>query len=179
MQIPAHTLEGCRQHDEAAQEALYRICYPDMMRVALRYAPNNADAADILNRGMFKVLTKIEQFQGSEQNFGGWIKRIIVNEAIDFVRANPAFNAHQDLDTALHLAESAPNQEHAVEAQNIALLLQQLPPTSAAVFNLFALEGYSHREISVMLDISEVNSKWHLHSARQKLQLLIRQTATV
>lgn len=172
-------MAGCRKHDGVAQEALYRICYPVLMRMALRYAPNNADAADILNRGLFKVLTKIEQFNGNEQNFGGWIKRIVVNEAIDFVRANPAFGTTQGMDAALYLAEDVPNQEQAMEAQNITYLLQQLPPTSAAVFNLFALEGYSHREIGVMLDITEVNSKWHLHNARQRLQLLIRQTATL
>ena len=179
MQIPAITLEGCRRQDGAAQEALYRICYPEMMRLALRYAQNSADAADILNRGLFKVLTKIEQFKGNDQNFGGWIKRIVVNEALDFVRANPAFKQHQELDSALNIAVDMPNQEQASEAQNITHLLQQLPLTTATVFNLYALEGYSHREIGESLGISETNSKWHLHSARQKLQQLIRSTATL
>jgi RNA polymerase sigma factor (sigma-70 family) len=178
MQIPAHTLEGCRQQKNAAQEALYRLCYPALMRLTMRYARNQADAADILNRGFFKVFTKIDQFNGTEENFGGWIKRIVVNEALDFVRTHPAFNAHQALEEAMHLSESHA-EEQKETAQNIILLLQQLPLTTATVFNLFALEGYSHREISESLGISEVNSKWHLHSARQKLQQLLRQTAAL
>lgn len=179
MEISAKILDGCQRHDAVAQEALYRICYPVLMRLAMRYTRNNADAADILNRGLFKALTKIEQFKGNEQNFGGWIKRIVVNEALDFVRANPAFSTHQELESALQLAEVAPMQEQTAFEQNILHLLQQLPLTTATVFNLFALEGYSHREIGDMLGINENNSKWHLHSARQKLQQLIRKSEPV
>jgi len=148
------------------------------MRLTLRYAHNNADAADILNRGLFKVLTKINQFNGTEENFGGWIKRIVVNEALDFVRANPAFKTHQELDAAMNICD-IPMEEQAETNQNIVHLLEQLPMTTATVFNLFALEGYSHREISETLGISEANSKWHLHSARQKLQQLIRQISAL
>lgn len=148
------------------------------MRLTLRYAHNQADAADILNRGLFKVLTKIEQFNGSEANFGGWVKRIVVNEALDFVRANPAFKNFQTLETAAHVGE-APLVEPLETEQSIVQMLQHLPLTTATVFNLYALEGYSHREISKTLGISENNSKWHLHSARQKLQQLLRQTAAL
>lgn len=146
------------------------------MRLAIRYAGNHTDAADILNRALFKVLTKIEQFNGDEQNFGGWIKRILTNEALDFVRANPAFKAHQELETATHVPVETALEEPAGLEHNITHLLRQLPLTTATVFNLFALEGYSHREIGEMLGINENNSKWHLHSARQKLQQLIRKT---
>ncbi len=178
MQIAIEILEGCRRQERTAQAALYQLCYPTLMRVALRYAANVADAADILNRGFFKVFTKIDQFTGTEQNFGGWIRRIIVNEALDFVKANPAFKKHEDLDAAAHIGEH-PASVHEEAAQDILHLLHLLPLTTATVFNLFALEGYSHQEISARLDISEVNSKWHLHSARQQLKRLLRQTTAL
>ncbi|NUO02419.1 MAG: sigma-70 family RNA polymerase sigma factor [Saprospiraceae bacterium] len=178
MQISEMVLEGCRRHERAAQAELYRLCYPTLMRVALRYAPNADDAADILNRGFYKVFTKIDQFAGAESNFGGWIRRIIVNEALDFVRANPAFKRHEDLETAAHLGE-CPASEHEEAAAGILHLLHQLPMMTAAVFNLFALEGYSHQEISVQLGITETHSKWRLHSARQQLQRLLRQTTAL
>lgn len=145
------------------------------MRVALRYARNADDAADILNRGFFKVFTKIDQFVGTAENFGGWIRRIIINEALDFVRADPGFSGHEALEAAAHLGAS-PDVEHIEAAQGILQLLHRLPLTTATVFNLFAIEGFSHQEISEQLGITETNSKWHLHSARQKLQQLLRQT---
>lgn len=178
MQITEAILEGCRQHERAAQAALYRLCYPTLMRVALRYAPNADDAADILNRGFFKVFTKIDQFAGTEHNFGGWIRRVIVNEALDFVKANPAFKKHETLDAATEIGE-LPASEREEAAENILHLLQQIPLATAAVFNLFVLEGYSHEEISAQLGITEANSKWRLHSARQQLQRLLRQTTAL
>ena len=178
MQITEAVLEGCRRHERAAQAELYRLCYPTLMRVALRYAPNADDAADILNRGFFKVFTKIEQFAGSEHNFGAWIRRVIVNEALDFIKANPAFKKHEALEAATEIGE-LPASEREEAAENILHLLKQLPLMTAAVFNLFALEGYSHQEIGAQLGITETHSKWRLHSARQQLQGLLRQTTAL
>ncbi|MBX2928782.1 MAG: sigma-70 family RNA polymerase sigma factor [Saprospiraceae bacterium] len=175
VQITELILEGCRRQERPAQAALYRQCSPALMRVALRYARNADDAADILNRGFFKVFTKIDQFAGTAENFGGWIRRIIINEALDFVRADPGFSGHEALEAAAHIGAS-PDVEHIEAAQSILRLLRRLPLTTATVFNLFAMEGFSHQEISEQLGITETNSKWHLHSARQKLQQLLRQT---
>jgi RNA polymerase sigma-70 factor (ECF subfamily) len=176
MVISAEIFEGCRRQERPAQEQLYQRCYPDLMRVALRYVHNEADAADILNRAMFKAFTRIAQFGGTADNFGGWLLRILVHEALDFLRARPAAQANQPLEEALHLS-SGLRPDSARDAEDILALLRRLPATTAAVFNLFALEGYSHQEISAMLDISAANSRWHLHSARQKLQQWIAQTA--
>ncbi len=174
MQIAEPILERCRRQERAAQAELYRQCYPTLMRVALRYAPNEADAADILNRGFFKVFTRIEQFTGTHQNFGGWIRRIVVNEALDFIKANPAFKRHEELEAAAHIGQET-TYEQTETTENILYLLRQLPLTTATVFNLFALEGYSHQEIGDQLGITETTSRWHLHSARQQLQRLLRQ----
>lgn len=178
MVISAELFEGCRRQERPAQEQLYRRCYPALMRTALRYVYNEADAADILNRAMFKTFTRIEQFAGTHENFGGWLLRILVNEALDFVRSRASSQACLPLEDALHLSHASSPDWHD-GAENILALLQQLPETTAAVFNLFALEGYSHQEISELLQISPENSRWHLHAARQKLQKLIAKTAAL
>ncbi len=166
-------LQGCKQYERSAQEALYRQCYAPMMRVALRYLINEADAASVLNRAMLKVFTKIDQFQGAPEQFEAWIRRIVVNESLDCLRSQRQLLAFEPLECGAEASET-PAADHYANEQNILSLLAQLPRTSATVFNLYVLEGYSHREIGEQLNITEANSKWHLHAARQKLQNLLR-----
>lgn len=137
MQITEVVLEGCRRHERAAQAELYRLCYPTLMRVALRYAPNADDAADILNRGLFKVFTKIEQFAGAAQNFGGWIRRIIMgNEALDFIKANPAFKKHEALEAATEELANYPPLQTEEAAGKYPALTETIPMMTATVSTL-------------------------------------------
>lgn len=125
---------------------------------------------------MFKVFTRIDQFVGNEDNFFGWIKRIVVNESIDQVRKKENFFSLEELPGYDQISDF---EEIASEREiDIHYLLSRLPLLSATVFNMFVIEGYSHREISRVLDITEGNSKWHLHSARKKLQNLLT-TSTI
>lgn len=178
MQVSKELFDQCCEGQAKAQEALYRQCYVPLMRVALRYTSNEQDAADILNRCFFKVFTKITTFQGKMEQFGFWMRKILVREAIDFVRSQKSWNQRK-------MAVKAPAKsvasatDHMIENQNFLHLLQQLPPTTALVFNLFAIEGYSHKEVAKLLDISESNARWHLHSARKQLKQLLQQTAAL
>ena len=175
--IPEQILGACRQQDRAAQEQLYRLCYEPFMRLCLRYANNRDDAADILNKAFFNILTRIDQYTG-QGAFVGWMKRILVNVAVDYVRANQRFRFHEPVEQAHEMpGQAQPDAELA--RHDVLKMLRELPYTTGAVFNLFAVEGYAHREIADMLGITEANSKWHLHQARKRLQQQLKETNTL
>ena len=177
LSVPEDILEGCRRKERAAQEQLYRLCYEPYLRLCLRYTGNRSDAADILNKAFFNILTRIDQYRG-EGNFAGWMKRIVVNAAVDYVRSNSRFRYHEPVENAGEVpGQSLPDQD--LVRHDLLQMLQQLPFTTASVFNLFAMEGYSHREVGEMLGITEGNSKWHLHYARQILQQQLKTAAAL
>ncbi len=175
--IPEHILDGCRKQDRAAQQQLYQLCYASFFRLCLRYAECQADAADILNKAFFNIFTRLDQYRG-EGSFVGWMKRIIVNAAVDYIRSNRRFRYHEPVEAAADIPGQA-RADHELAHSDLLALLRHLPFTSSAVFNLYVLEGYSHREIGTMLGITEGNSKWHLHHARQILQRHLTQTAVL
>lgn len=147
------------------------------MRLCLRYANNRNDAADILNKAFFNILTRIDQCK-EDAAMVGWMKRIVVNAAVDYIRANHRFRVHD----AVEQAGDMPGQSHpdqSLARHDLMRMLRELPYTTSAVFNLFALEGYAHREIAEMLGITEANSKWHLHHARKLLQQQLNESAQV
>lgn len=145
------------------------------MRICLRYANNRDDAAGILNKAFFNILTRIDQYSGQGE-FIGWAKRILVNAAVDYVRASQRFRFHEPVESACDVpGQSEPDQELA--RHDLLKMLRELPYTTGAVFNLFVIEGYAHREISDLLGITETNSKWHLHQARKLLQKQLTETA--
>lgn len=172
MKIDAEILLSCRNGDRKGQEQLYKLCYTPLMKHLYRYIYDPTDAADVLNRAMFKTLTRIEQFSGNGDNFFGWIKRIVTNEAIDYLRAKPNFYATDELDKVVQQTGFSEIENEEVN-EELTQLLSQLPGLSAAVFSMYALEGYSHKEIAESLSISIPNSKWHLFNARKKLQQIV------
>lgn len=171
MTISGDILAGCRRQERGAQEALYRCCYPTLMRIALRYTGRPDEAADVLNRAMFKVFTRLDGFHGDATQWPAWIRTILIREALDALRARPEATHAMPADELPLPAPARPE-----DPEYILRLLERLPRVTASVFNLYAMEGYSHREIGEWLGISEANSKWHLHAARQKLQAWITQS---
>jgi RNA polymerase sigma factor (sigma-70 family) len=161
----------CRQQDRKAQEQVYTYFYQDAFRIACRYAKNEDDAKDILNDSFFTVFTKIDQFNGNASNFFAWVKKIIVNKSLDQLRSAAFKNSTVSLDEVQH--ETITDNQHHDFDYNIIKFIQLLPFTTSSVFNLFVMEGYNHKEISQLLGITEANSKYHLHSARQKLKNMI------
>lgn len=171
MKVSSEIIEGCRQNNRLAQEQLYQLFYADLMRIALRYVINQTDAQDVLNTSMLKVFKKIDSFQGTHENFGGWVKRIVVHQSIDFIRCRKSFNErHITLDV---LPEKEFDQNWEDDPSYILKLLEALPEIEKTVFNLSLIEGYSHKDISEMLSISVANSKWKLHSAKKKMKTWI------
>jgi RNA polymerase sigma factor (sigma-70 family) len=142
--------------------------YPFAMAIALRYARDNQDAADIVSHAFVKVFKSIQSYEATKGVFEAWLKRIVTNEAIDHIKQRSRFTT-----TELDAAEEPSINNAVIEATDavaIMELIKQLPPATHAVFVLFALEGYSHKEIAAQLGISEGTSKWHLSEARKNLQ---------
>ncbi len=170
---------GCLKGEPIAQKALYQAYARKMMSICMRYAHNREQAQDILQDGFVKVFQKMDHFR-ADGPLGGWIARTMVNTALDHIRRNKPFDHSLDLTEAEHLhAEDA----HAVSAMTTAELMeliQALPPGYRTVFNLFAIEGYPHKEIAAMLGISENTSKSQFMKARAYLRkLLPKETADI
>ena len=167
-------LEGCLANNRKAQEALYRQFYGFAMTIALRYARDEHDAADIMSHAFVKVFKSIRSFDPQKGNLHAWIKRIVVNEGLDHIKTRERFSQAVEIEAVAEpeVANAALEQMGAEEIMN---LIKRLPPATHAVFVLYAVEGYNHREIAERLNISEGTSKWHLSEARKTLQTQIQQ----
>lgn len=170
-------IDGCLANNRRAQEGLYRRFYSFAMTIALRYARDEMDAADIMSHAFVKVFKSMHTYDSSKGSLHAWIKRIVVNEGLDHIKSRGRFSESVELETA-----EEPNINNAaierMGADAIMTLIQKLPPATHAVFILYAVEGYNHREIAERLQISEGTSKWHLSEARKTLQKQIQQLQT-
>lgn len=171
-------IAGCARQDPKAQFQLYRELYPMMMSICTRYERNKQDAVARMNQGFLKVLENIGK-RRPEVPFELWTRRILINTVIDDFRRNKE-RKQREVNEADHLSveHSEVNDylQH-MEAEAFADLLRSVPPASRNVFNLFAIDGYTHHEIANMLDISEGTSKWHVANARNILQQAIARLA--
>jgi RNA polymerase sigma factor (sigma-70 family) len=162
-------LEGSMANRRKAQEGLFRHFYSFAMTIALRYSRDEMDAADIVSHAFVKVFKSIHSFDSSKGSLHAWIKRIVVNEGLDHIKSRTRFSENLELETV-----PEPEVNNAIieqmGAEEIMELVKKLPPATHAVFVLYAVEGYNHREIAEQLKISEGTSKWHLSEARKTLQ---------
>jgi RNA polymerase sigma-70 factor, ECF subfamily len=162
-------IEGCLQQNRKSQEQLYRHCHAPMLRVCRLYVWQPQEAAALYNAAMLKVFTGIGQY-ANKGDLMAWVRRIVVNTCIDHCRQQARFVTQplegvQEEDYAID-----PDVYAQLSASDSIQLLQGLPPASAMVFNLFAIEGYKHQEIAELLGISAGTSKWHLNEARRLLK---------
>lgn len=166
-------IQLCKQQDPKAQKVLYDRYAPKMFGVCRRYVLNREDAEDILVEGMFRVFDNIHTYQGAG-SFEGWIRRIIVNEALMFLRKKRLLTIGADASELQNLEISTPlSIEHELAAQDILKLLEQLPTGYRTIFNLYVIEGYKHIEIAEMLGISINTSKSQLILAKEKLKKMM------
>jgi len=151
-----------------------------MMSVCTRYERNKQDALARMNLGFFKILTQLKQ-RRPEVPFELWVRRVMINTVIDEFRKDRSRKAHEELTLTHDEIESGEMNYylHEMEAEAFAELLQNVPDMSRHVFNLFAVDGYTHREIAEMTGITEGTSKWHVSHARKVLQQAIAQIASI
>jgi len=167
-------LKGCLQNDPVAQRELYNRYSPKMLSVCYRFAHNREDAEDMLQEGFIKIFSQMHTF-GNRGAFEGWIRRIIVHTCINILKKNKKFNESVDIihaTGAMVREESVPS---IVQAKQIVECIRMLPIGYRTVLNLYALEGYSHREIGMMLDIEESTSRSQYTRAKAMLEeILVR-----
>lgn len=167
-------IRGCQQQSREAQKALYDRFSPVMFGVCKRYCKNREDAEDVLINGLFKAMNNIHQYKGSG-NFEGWVRRIIVNEALMFLRKRQKITVEIE---EYHMdAPQGGNIEDELAAQDILELLSQLPIGYRTVFNMYVLDGMKHREIAEALEISINTSKSQLILAKKRMQDLLAKRA--
>ena len=164
-------IRGCIKQDRKCQKMLYKAFYGFAMGICLRYANSRDEAAEVMNQGFFKVFTHIESYDISRP-FKAWLGKIMMNVSIDFYRANLKMAYTEDLDKAEHISDGELGDRN-LNYNDLLAMVQQLPQAYRTVFNLFAIEGYSHEEIGEMLNINAGTSKSNLHKARQKLKQMI------
>lgn len=172
MQIPMYQstpvnqlIQQCLRQDARAQRALYEQFSPEMYALCLRYLKEADDAQDVLLKAFTKVFEHLPQFKG-EGSFEGWVRRIVVNEALMFLRKHK----HRHITIELEEAAASVEQYPQLEADDLLRLVQALPEGYRTVFNLHAIEGYAHFEIAEQLGISEGTSKSQLSRAKELLR---------
>mgnify|MGYP000214783804 CR=1 FL=1 len=164
-------MEACVRKERWAQQQVYEAFYGGMMGVCLRYSNNEQEAFDILQEGFIKVFRYVAKYKPGTSLYS-WIKRIMVNTAIDYYRKENRRRT-EDLDTAYSLSSQDPNAVSQMTSEEILDCIQTLTAAYRNVFNLYVIEGYSHREIGEILGISESTSRSNLVKARSKLRTLL------
>jgi len=159
-------IEGCKQQNAKAQGALYKRYSSVLFGICLKYSPNRAEAEDNLQDAFITIFSRVEQYQG-KGSFEGWIKRITVNTALQKYRKKKVFdisNEQQIEDVQVEVEEID------IPLDFLLKIIQELPDRYRLVFNLYVLDGYSHKEIAEMLGISDGTSKSNLARARMILK---------
>ena len=167
-------IDGCLKQDSSAQKALYERFSGKMFAICYRYAGNKQDAEDMLQESMVRIFSQIHQFQ-QKGSFEGWIRRVIVHTCINHLRKHKKFNDCVDITQAEYLLSKSDSIPSIVQAKEIIECIGAMPPGYRTVLNLYALEGYSHREIATLLDIEESTSRSQYNRAKSLLEsMLIR-----
>ena len=160
----------CKDGNSVAQEKLYKLFYGAMMNICLRYSRNSDDAVEVLNTGFLKVFQHIDKYAGDGEQFPAWVRKIMVNTALDKIRYEKNRSANtvpMGINSDVNYSEN--DAIGNLGEQVLIKMIQELPPTSRAVFNFYVFENYNHKEIAEMLAITESTSQWHLLNARRML----------
>lgn len=159
---------ACKKQNPKAQRLIYDRYASTMLGLCRRYVHGELEAEDVMIKGFMKVFSKIDLYEG-KGSFEGWMKRIMINEALSFIRKNKSMY----LETDIEVAEREPDYDKIsteLEAQDLLKMVDELPGGYRTIFNLYAIEGYAHKEIAELLGINENTSKSQLSRARMHLQ---------
>jgi RNA polymerase sigma factor (sigma-70 family) len=143
-----------------------------MMTLCLRYTKDEVDAMEVLNTGFYKVFKSIGRYDASIASLYTWIRTIIINSCLDFIKRKQGQVVREELGQAAEI-NLPPDVFIKMSAAEILQLVRQLPPATQGVFNLYVMEGYNHKEIGKLMGISDGTSKWHLSEARKLLKQLM------
>jgi len=172
MNIQPQLIALCIKQDRKAEYELYKLTYSYLMSICMRYSKDKDTASESLNIGFLKILKNLSTYK-SEIPFKSWIRRVMVNTLIDEYRKNK-----REREKVVYVEQYFDSSDFSevnealsrINYNQLLVQINMLPEATKKVFNLFAIDGYSHKEIGEMLTISEGTSKWHLNAARQKLK---------
>lgn len=170
MNIDEELLVACEKNNRKAQEKLYKACYVFLIPLCMRYHKNETDARAIFNKCFLKILKNLHTLNGNSSSFAAWAKRIMNNTLVDEYRSTKNYRekiSKRDNERELdyHASSHVNHAETKFNEKSVMDLLDQLKPATKQVFILYVVEGYSHREIAEMLEMSEGTSKWQLSTA--------------
>ena len=166
-------IEGARQGNRRCQKAIYDLLSARMYAVCLRYMGDRDTAEDILQDGFVTLFSKLDSYSG-EGSFEGWARKIFVNTALMSLRKKDALKNSEDVDAAWNITSDDPSAIQKIGYNDLLEMVAALPPGFRTVFNMYIIEGYSHKEIAEMLGISETTSRSQLQRARVLLQSKIK-----
>jgi RNA polymerase sigma factor (sigma-70 family) len=162
----------CIRKEKQAQEHLFKFFSGRMLGLCSRYADSIEEAEDIMQEGFIKIFNKLDSFR-NQGSLEGWMKRIMVNTALDHFRKNKNFRYSIDIETIEYTSESNQHVLESIGAKDLMKVIKSMPKGFRTVFNLYAIEGYAHKEIGDLLGISESTSKSQYSRARVYLQKII------
>ena len=169
-------IKGCIQNDRRCQNKLYEKYFPLMSSIVLRYCNNQTEVLHKLNGGYLKILQNIKKYN-NQYAIATWIRNVMVNYLIDEYRKEKKYIAHvhvtayEDFNVPVDYNIGESN----IHEKDLRVMLSKLPDLTQKIFNLFAIDGYKHREISDYLGIPEGTSKWHVNDARKRLKGMLDQ----
>jgi RNA polymerase sigma factor (sigma-70 family) len=165
-------IQGCKRHDRESQRLLYQHYYGYAYSICFRYCRTRDEAKEVVNDGFMKVFQKIDQYN-QETSFKGWLRRIMVNTSIDLLRKEHHHRGLSSLEGASDLTPVDATIISDLSHTELIALVQQLSPAYRAVFNLYVIDGFTHKEISRIMGIAEGTSKSNLLKAREKLRKVL------
>ncbi len=176
MEISQELIESCIKRNNRAEYQLYKLTYSYLMSICIRYTRNENRAKEVLNIGFLRILSNLDKYK-SEMPFKAWIRKIMINTLINEYKKEKVHHAHiayienyYDSSNYAEINEAITR----INSEEIYAFIAQLPSATKQVFNLYFIDGFKHKEIAEMLEISEGTSKWHLNSAKEKLKELLK-----
>ena len=172
MQINKELIEACLNNERSAQNRLYKEVFSYLMNICMRYKNDYDTAGASLNTIFLKILTHLPSFQ-ADNSFIAWMKRIAINHLIDEYRKHKRETSRVNYMEEISLSKSPVTlheREAEMDSEYLLQMIRELPPVTSKVFNLYAIDGYKHKEIGELLNMSENTSKWHLREARKQLK---------
>lgn len=166
-------IASCKQRDQRALRTVYERYAGKMLAVCRRYVNDLETAQDLMHDGFITVFEKMDEFRG-DGSFEGWMRRIFVNTALGHLRKKDTLQEAEDIDLHYDIASVTPSALQSIEAEELMRCIEQLPPGYRTVLNLFAIEGYSHKEIAAQMGISEETSRSQFFRAKALLQKIIQ-----
>lgn len=173
MVVSESVINLCKENNRNAQKTVYETFHAVMLGIVRRYIRDDEEALDVLNQGFVKIFSKIDQYH-FENSFEGWCKRIVINTSLDHLRSTKRYRDLFSFEAIMPTYQIFNDGIGSISVTELKKIIDSISPVSKVVFNMFAIDGYSHKEISEELGISIGTSKWHLSSARKQIQAKIK-----